>query len=54
MEPWQERLLEEKKQLDDKINRLYAFTQAPAFQSLPADDRGLLGEHGSSNNPRRF
>lgn len=44
MQPHQQRVVDEKKELDDKLNKLKAFIEAnPIFKALPEDERGRLG-----------
>jgi hypothetical protein len=44
MQPHQQRVVDEKKELDDKLDKLKAFIEtSPVFKSLHADERGRLG-----------
>lgn len=42
MQTWQTRLVEEKRQLDERIQKLDAFLQGPYFKSVSEIDRYLL------------
>ena len=42
MEDWKERLIEEKDQLTDRINKLQRFVLTDKFDSLPYADKELL------------
>lgn len=42
MEDWKERLIEEKNQLTDRINKLQQFVLTDKFDSLPYTDKELL------------
>ena len=43
MQPHQERVVEEKKELDSKLNRLKDFIQtSPQFEKLPLDEQERL------------
>lgn len=42
MEPFQSRVVEEKRDLDEKIAKLETFIQEGTYQSLPSDERGRL------------
>ena len=45
MQPHQQRVVDEKKDLDEKLDKLKAFIEtSPTFKSLPADERGRLGK----------
>jgi hypothetical protein len=45
MQPHQQRVVDEKKELDDKLDKLKAFIEtSPIFKSLSADERGRLGK----------
>ena len=45
MQPHQQRVVNEKKELDEKLDSLKAFIEtSPIFKSLPADERGRLGK----------
>lgn len=44
MEDWQIRVRAELKELNERIDRLYAFTRTPAFAELADVDRKLLIE----------
>lgn len=39
MEPYQQRVVEEKIELDDRLERLAAFLLTPTFAGLPTDER---------------
>ena len=44
MQPHQQRVVDEKKDLDEKLDRLKAFLEtSPIFNGLPADERERLG-----------
>lgn len=40
--PHQQRVVEEKDALDEKIDKLFAFTDHPHFRLIPEDERGRL------------
>lgn len=42
MQPHQQRVVDEKKELDDKIERLTAFTKGDIFKSIDDEDQRLL------------
>ncbi len=42
MQPHQQRVVDEKAELDDKITKLKAFTEGGVFQSLDKLDKDLL------------
>jgi hypothetical protein len=42
MLPFQERVIEEKKELDDKIEKLKQFFNTAIYQNLPKDERRRL------------
>ena len=42
MSPHQERVVEEKAQLDEKLSKLVAFSEGPKFDSLPEDEQERL------------
>jgi crAss001_48 related protein len=42
MEAFQERVVTEKKELDEKIEKLYAFIHGTVYPSLPDDERARL------------
>jgi hypothetical protein len=43
MQPHQQRVVDEKRELDDKLTKLIAFiTSSPVFESLDLTDQGLL------------
>lgn len=42
MQPYQERVLAEKRELDERLSKLRAFTKTETFRTLPVADRGLL------------
>lgn len=42
METYQERVVEEKRQLDERLERLRAFTVGELFASLPVEEQGRL------------
>jgi hypothetical protein len=44
MQPHQERVVTEKKELDDKREKLGAFIQGDFFQTLPAGERNRLSQ----------
>lgn len=44
MQPHQQRVVDEKKQLDERLDKLKAFIQEnPIFKTLHEDERGRLG-----------
>lgn len=44
MQPHQQRVVDEKKDLDEKLDKLKAFIEtSPIFKSLPIDERDRLG-----------
>jgi len=42
MEPWQERVVAETRDLDERISKLREMTLSKEFRSLPDADRALL------------
>lgn len=44
MQPHEERVVAEQKELNDKINKLNGFIGGNAFNALPEEDRALLEE----------
>jgi len=48
MAPYQERVAQEKKELDEKLAKLDAFGRTDLFASLPADERGRLNRQHSA------
>lgn len=42
MQPYQQRVVEEAAQLDERIDRLYAFTASPDFRRIPEDERNRM------------
>ena len=42
MQPYQQRVVEEKEQLNERIDKLYAFTSSPAFRRIPEDERNRM------------
>lgn len=46
-EPWQQRVVDERYELDEKRRKLSNFLEAPAFKALPGDEqtRMLLQAH---------
>ncbi len=44
MQPWQERLVKEKEELDQKITKLTAFIIGPDFGKLDSENRYWLKE----------
>jgi len=42
LQPWQQRLLEEKADLGRRLEALQKFCDSPAFWQLPEEDRKLL------------
>ena len=47
MRPHEERVIEEKRQLDDKIAKLSEFGKGEIFASLPAEEQGRLNRQHS-------
>lgn len=48
LQPFQERVVTEKKELDEKIEKLLAFTKTEAFASLPNSEQSLLGRQSEA------
>ena len=45
MQPHQQQVVNEKKELDEKLDNLKVFIKmSPIFKNLPADERGRLGK----------
>ncbi len=45
MQPHQQRVVDEKKELDDKLDKLKTFIETnPVFKGLPDDERGRLNK----------
>lgn len=44
LQPHQQRVVQEKAELDEKLTKLVAFSANPIFSDLPLDDRNLLVE----------
>ncbi len=44
MELYQARVVDEKRELDERLSRLVSFVRSPAFLRLPQEDRTLLSE----------
>lgn len=42
MEPWKQRVIDEKEQLDERMTKLDAYMETDAFRDLYEDERGLL------------
>lgn len=42
MQPYQQRVVEEAAQLDERIDKLFAFTASPNFRLVPEDERTRL------------
>lgn len=42
LQPHQQRVVAEKSELDERLNKLLAFTLTPIFASLPVDEQGRL------------
>jgi hypothetical protein len=47
MEPWQERLINEKAELDLKLERLTEFGRSPQFQALDEEEQMLINRQHS-------
>ena len=47
MQPHQQRVVDEKAELDEKLTKLDAFGRTPLFASLPADEQGRLSHQHS-------
>jgi len=45
--PYQERVIEEKRELDEKLDRLRVYMGSPAFTSVPTDEQARMGEQAS-------
>lgn len=39
---WQQRVVDERDQLDDRLQKLRAFFKTPQFEKLPEDDQRVL------------
>jgi len=44
---WQERVITEKKELDEKLAKLDSFGRTEMFEALPADEQGRLNRQHS-------
>lgn len=44
MAPYQERVVEEKEQLETRVKKLLAFMHTDTFNNLPCDERGRLSD----------
>jgi hypothetical protein len=44
LQPHQQRVVSEKTELDERLNKLLAFTSTPIYLTLPKPDRDLLLE----------
>lgn len=42
MQPHQQRVVDEKEALDEKLNKLVEFFETPIFAALPADEQSRL------------
>lgn len=47
MQPHQERVVAEKKDLDEKLSKLEAFFSNPTFGKLPVDEQARLSKQAS-------
>ena len=47
MQPHQQRVVDEKAELDEKLTKLDAFGRTPLFASLPDDEQGRLNRQHS-------
>ena len=47
MEDYQERVIEEKRELDEKLGKLKEFSTGDVFAGLPADEQGRLNRQHS-------
>jgi len=47
MQPHQQRVVDEKRELDEKLTKLDAFGRTELFASLPADEQGRLNSQHS-------
>jgi hypothetical protein len=47
MQPHQQRVVDEKTELDEKLKKLDAFGRTELFASLPADEQGRLNRQHS-------
>ncbi len=47
LQPHQQRVVDEKRELDDKLSKLSLFGTTPLFASLPADEQGRLNRQQS-------
>lgn len=42
LQPHQQRVVDEKRELDEKLSKLTAFGTTPTFAALPAEEQGRL------------
>ena len=47
MKPFQQRVVDEKAELDEKLAKLASFTTGDVFANLPADEQGRLNRQHS-------
>jgi hypothetical protein len=47
MKPHQERVIQEKRELDEKLAKLDAFGRTEVFNTLPSDEQGRLNRQHS-------
>ncbi len=47
MQPYQERVITEKQELDDKLTKLEAFLQSKIFPTLSPDEQGRLEDQAT-------
>lgn len=44
LQPYQQRVIEEKRELDKRAKKLYAFFDTEIFKGLPVEEQELLGK----------
>ena len=50
MQPWQDRLIQERNDLYEKLTKLVFFKETPIFKNLPDDDKLLLARQQAAMN----
>ena len=50
MQPWQDRLIQERNDLYEKLTKLVLFKETPIFKNLPDDDKLLLARQQAAMN----
>lgn len=48
LQPFQERVAQEKAELDEKLGKLKAFRRSPSFKTLPVEERDRLSRQESA------